>query len=233
METAQIIAEMKANLDLTRREPLKDLLFEAFKKTIVLGGIPAGTQLNEKQLSDALHISRTPIRSALNRLADAQVVERVPGTGVIVRGISIKDADEIYRIRCVLETLAATVASQRMSEEDFEGLRKLIERGERSNAEGDIDAVLENFNQFNEYIYNQAQMPRLRDIVIQLQVYSRYFRDVAIRPAERRELAFQEHWGIYLAMRFGDEAKIRKSIKAHLHKSLVFVTGAMRARGLS
>ena len=231
MGTDEIIQQLEQNLDLSKRAPLKDVLFEAFRNTIVLGNIPAGTQLNEKQISAALHISRTPIRAALDRLADAQVVERVAGTGVVVRGISTKDADEIYEIREALEVLSARKAARRMSEAELDDMRELIEHGEELNRAGDVSGVVENFNLFNDFIYDHARMPRLRDIVSQLQLYSRYFRDVALRLDERRDEAFREHWAIYDAMRARDEEAIGQAVTRHLMSSHDIVVEGMRARG--
>ena len=43
-----IIQAVKKNLDITQNKPLKISLYEAFRKTIILGEIPAGTRINEK-----------------------------------------------------------------------------------------------------------------------------------------------------------------------------------------
>ena len=91
-----IIQAVKKNLDITQNKPLKISLYEAFRKTIILGEIPAGTRINEKEFSTELNISRTPIRYALNELTKEHLVEHIPKIGVIVKGISIKDAHEIY-----------------------------------------------------------------------------------------------------------------------------------------
>ena len=114
-----IIQAVKKNLDITQNKPLKISLYEAFRKTIILGEIPAGTRINEKEFSTELNISRTPIRYALNELTKEHLVEHIPKIGVIVKGISIKDAHEIYEIRKSLDTLATINAMKLMSKEDF------------------------------------------------------------------------------------------------------------------
>ena len=60
MDTESVMLTLCEYLDLSKNAPLKDNLFDAFKKAIILGTVPAGTNINEKQLADALHISRTP-----------------------------------------------------------------------------------------------------------------------------------------------------------------------------
>ena len=128
MDTDSLMLTLCEFLDLSKNAPLKDVLLAAFRQAIALGRVPAGTAINEKQLAAALHISRTPIRAALDQLADERLVERKPGSGVIVRGITRRDADEVFEIRSVLEVLATTKAARNMSEEEFEELRAATPR---------------------------------------------------------------------------------------------------------
>lgn len=232
MDTESVMLTLCEYLDLSKNAPLKDNLFDAFKKAIILGTVPAGTNINEKQLADALHISRTPIRAALNQLADEQLVDRKPGVGVIVRGISIRDANELFEIRSVLEALATTKAAHNMSESDFDELRALLEEGQRANAADDTEAVIRNANAFNDYVYSHAHSPRLRDIINTLQVYTKFFRNVSLSPDARRNIALEEHWSIYLAMRFGPDKKVEQAVRAHLKNSHQFVISEMRTLGI-
>ena len=232
MDTEQLMLTLCEFLDLSKNAPIKDVLFDAFKQAITLGRVPAGTSINEKQLAQSLHISRTPIRAALDMLAADRLVDRKPGSGVIVRGISKRDAEEVFEIRVVLETLATTKAARNMTDEDFEELRELLERGQRLNANDDVEGVVDNWDDFNRFIFAKANSPRLQSIIEPLQAYTRYFRNVSARPEERRNQALEEHWGIYLAMRFGPEKKIEQVVRAHLRNSYSLVNGEMTNIGV-
>lgn len=215
------------NLDLSINKPLKFLVYEAFRKTIILGQIPAGERINEKEFSERMNISRTPIRFALQKLVDEDLVEHVPGTGIIVKGINTKDAYEIYAIRKSLDVLATITAMKKMTSKDFEDLRKLLEETEQLNDINEIEAVLLRFSAFNEFIYEKSQMLRLKSIVMKLQEYVIYFRDIAIHAKVRRDKALLEHWGIYQAMIQQNEPKIETLITNHLNDSLSFVIKEM------
>ncbi len=232
MDTEGLMLTLCEFLDLSKNAPLKDVLFTAFKQAIALGRIPAGTAINEKQLAQSLHISRTPIRAALDQLASERLVERKPGSGIIVRGISKRDADEVYEIRVVLEALATVKAARNMTEQDFEDLRALLEEGQRLNAADDVDGVVQNWDDFNRFIFSKADSPRLQSIIEPLQAYTRYFRNMSAKPEERRNQALEEHWGIYLAMRFGPEKKIEQVVRAHLNNSYNLVNGEMTTFGI-
>lgn len=225
-----IVESVQKNLDFNQNKTLKTLVYEAFKKTIILGDIPAGSRINEKEFADSLNISRTPIRYAMNQLVDEQLVQHVPHVGMVVKGISLSDAHEIYAIRKSLDTLATIQAMNHMNQQDFEDLKDLLSYGERLNQEDKIDEVLQNFSDFNTFIYEKSQMLRLKSIVSDLQAYLVYFRDIAIRSADRRTLALEEHWLIYRGMKTNDQQQIELITHEHLDRSLHFILKEMEQR---
>lgn len=91
-----------------------------------------------------------------------------------------------------------------MDSQDFEELEQLLEEGEYYNKTDQVDNLLQNFSDFNSFIYKKSQMLRLKAIVTDLQAYLVYFRDIAIRASARRSLALQEHWLIYRGMKNND-----------------------------
>lgn len=227
-----IVKAVANNLDLKQNKPLKELVLEAFRKTIILGEIPAGSRINEKKFAEELNVSRTPIRYAIQRLAAENLVESMPGASTIVKGITIKDAYEIYDIRKELDTLATRKAMARMNEDDFETLKNLLERTQAELGQVPDTTVVEYFSDFNQFIYQHCDMPHLVTIVFKLQAYLVYFRNIAITSRERRALALQEHWRIYQAMVNHDEVQINLIIREHLGQSLQFIIKEMRAHDL-
>ncbi len=222
-----MIETVRKNLDFSQNKPLKVLVYEAFRKTIILGEIPAGSRINEKEFSDTLNISRTPIRYALRQLVDEQLVEHVPKIGIVVKGISKKDAYEIFDIRKSLDTLATIKAMEKMEAEDFQELKELLEYGNQLNEEDRVDELLANFSDFNTFIYEKSQMLRLKSIVMELRSYLLYFRDISIRSSERRSVALAEHWLIYRGMKTNDRAQITMITHEHLDHSLQFILAEM------
>ena len=227
-----IFEAVKQNLDVSQNRSLKESVYQAFRKTIILGDIPAGVRINEMEFAEILNISRTPIRYALKKLTEENLVEHVPRIGMIVKGIRIKDANEIYDIRKALDTLATIKAMENMTPEDFVALEDLLNYGEQLNAEDKVDDVLKNFSDFNAFIYEKSKMLRLREIVTELQTYLVYFRDVAIRSSQRRNIALEEHWLILKGMKNNDIPLITMMVHDHLDRSLDFILAEMERRSL-
>lgn len=227
---SNIVEAVKKNLDLTQNKTLNVLIYEAFRKTIILGDIPAGTRINEKVFAEELNISRTPIRLAMKQLVNEKLVEHIPKAGIVVKGICIKDAYEIYDIRKSLDTLATIKAMNQMTEADFQELQTLLEQGEQYNEADEIELVLKNFSDFNAFIYEKSQMPRLKSIVLELQAYLVYFRDIAIRSTKRRDKALEEHWLIFRGMKTKNVEQITLITHEHLDRSLQFILAEMERR---
>jgi len=224
------VAIVKNNLDITQNKTLKVSLHEALKKTVVLGEIPAGARINEKELSDALNISRTPIRNAIKQLEDEKLVERVHGSGAMVRGISTDDAEEIYDIRKTLDTLATTKAAKKMDDENFAEMKALLNEAEDYYAKDEIDQLLASFRDFNQYIYEQSEMKRLASIVLELKEYLSYFRDMSIKSDIRSGPALEDHWKIYEGMKNKKWDELEAIIHKHLDDSLKFILNEMDRR---
>lgn len=227
-----MVKAIKANLNLSENRPIKELVYEAVRKTVILGDILSGERINEKNLAAGLNISRTPLRYAFTRLADEGLVVRKPGVGVIVKGMTLRDAREIFDIRKELDTLATCKAMERMSSAQYAALERLLQDTQRLDQTGEVDAVIQHFSDFNAFIYQASQMPLLESILTKLRAYLVYFRDISIRSKGRRDRAIREHWLIYRGMVNHDPEQIRMLIHEHLDYSLQFILNEMRARDL-
>lgn len=228
----EFVEIVKENLDITQFKTLKEALYEAFKKTIILGDIPTGGRINEKEISEKLNISRTPIRHALKRLEEEKLVERIYGSGVIVQGISKKDAREIYEIRKALDTLATITAAKKMSVNDFEELEALLTQSDKYFLNKDIDKLLNSFTNFNRFIYKKSEMKRLALITDELQEYLSYFRDMSIRSEIRSGPALDDHWIIFYTMKTKNWEDLETSVHKHLDDSLTFILKEMERRNI-
>ncbi|QJP17696.1 GntR family transcriptional regulator [Starkeya sp. ORNL1] len=105
-----------------------DRIFRDLEFEIVSGRLPMGTKLGEEVLAARFGVSRGPLREALRRLEGGGLVVRLPHLGVRVTTLSPSDLAEIYEIREVLEGLAARLAAERMSTEERENLKKLLQQ---------------------------------------------------------------------------------------------------------
>jgi DNA-binding GntR family transcriptional regulator len=79
---------------------------EYLRGKIIVGELSGGQRLNENQLALKLGISRPPMREAFRILEHEHVIMSVPRKGVYVNELKIRDCQEVYQMREMLECFA-------------------------------------------------------------------------------------------------------------------------------
>jgi GntR family transcriptional regulator of vanillate catabolism len=88
------------------------------REMLLRGDFQPGERLSELPLVARLGVSRTPIRLALDRLANEGLLEIFPTGGFVVRAFSLTDVYDAIEMRAVLEGAAARLAAERLEEPD-------------------------------------------------------------------------------------------------------------------
>ena len=101
-----------------RPRPLADRAYYAIRELIVSLDLRPGSVVNERELMERLELGRTPIREAVRRLAQEQLVEVFPRRGTFVTNVEIRDLASICDVRSALEAHAARIAAERANEAD-------------------------------------------------------------------------------------------------------------------
>ena len=111
--------ENLTKLNLDEYKPLRDVVFENLREAIVEGRLKPGQRLMEVQLAEQLGVSRTPVREAIRKLELEGLVVMLPRKGAYVANMSLKDLIDVLEIRASLEGLAASLAAERITDEDI------------------------------------------------------------------------------------------------------------------
>ena len=119
---------------------LPTLVQRELERMILAGDLPAGSKLNEATIADLLGVSRGPVREAFRALEESGLVRLEKNRGVFVRQIDVKEADEIYEVRAVLDEFVGRRVAQTAKESDIRELRSLVERMDKAAAKSDLDA---------------------------------------------------------------------------------------------
>lgn len=82
---------------------LKTLAYNTIRQKIVTCEFAPGTFLSEEILTEALHLSRTPVRDALSRLEQEGLVEIKAKKGIIIKPLSITEINMIFELRTIFE----------------------------------------------------------------------------------------------------------------------------------
>jgi DNA-binding GntR family transcriptional regulator len=106
-------------------ELLRSQVYADLKRDILHGLYKGGEQLAASELAIRYSISITPVRDALNALHQEGLVDILPRIGYFVSQISMKDIQDVFELRLILEGAAAEKAAQNISEEELQILEKI------------------------------------------------------------------------------------------------------------
>ncbi|RMH55446.1 MAG: FCD domain-containing protein [Deinococcus-Thermus bacterium] len=109
-----------------RPHSVREAAYAHLREAILGGLLPPGARILEAGLAQELGVSRTPVREALQRLAQEGLVELSPGRGARVRVLSLEEVREVYDLRALLEGEAAALAAQRARPTELEALGRLL-----------------------------------------------------------------------------------------------------------
>ncbi len=197
---------------------LADRVFEQLEGEILSGRYETGTVLTELALSQALGVSRTPVREAVRRLEqEGLLVES--GKGVRVVGVSKKDLEDIYEIRARIEGLAARRAAAYMQTAQLQKLQEVLDLQAFYTEKNDAAHIRNMDSAFHEAIYENCGSPVLRDMLSSLHRRVQRYRKESVTDAARAKCAAAEHRAILEAIASHDGALADRLSVQHIQNA--------------
>ena len=201
---------------------LSDLVYQYIVDAIVEIRFPPGSKINTKRLSEELGISRTPIRTALERLVEQKLVEQVGEKGFRVCQIDWKDCMALYDIREMIESNAAYIAANSITEAQLEQLRFSILAAKKARANSDILALFEANNRFHDVIVLSTGNNYLIDMYESLKTWIHRYQHSLIAAQKYdinidRQTSIDRHVVIYRAIKSRYSMVAKAEMKDYLH----------------
>jgi DNA-binding GntR family transcriptional regulator len=190
--------------------------YQEVKRIILERQIPPGGKLNEGDLAQALGISRTPIREAINRLEKEGLVKIVPQRGAYVVQFTEKDVFELFLIRENLEGLAAYLAATKMSDKDLAKLESFIEGFSEPFDEKEIRRYAREDFKFHQAIVQYSGAQRLISLVFTLHDYIHIFRLTTLGVSGRMKISIEEHRKLLAAFREKNPEEAERRMREHI-----------------
>ncbi|THF80362.1 GntR family transcriptional regulator [Cohnella fermenti] len=196
---------------------LRDRAYQRIKRSIVEGEWDGGTFLSEKWLSEKLQMSKTPIRSALDRLEMMGLVKLVPNQGFVIQEISLKRILDIYELRLSLETFAVSRLTGRMDRTFFDILDANLEKQADAVRRQDIIGYVELDRQFHEAIIAGMDNEEYAEAASRMQdKFLLAVRTTFYKNKERLWGSLDEHRQIRNALAGTDPALSERLVRSHI-----------------
>jgi len=192
----------------------------AIRHQIFSGALKPNQRVVESEIAAEMGISRGPVREALAELEKEGLIITSPRKGTYVKSFELKDIEEIYTLRALLEGFAVSLALDRLREQDLVYLKDLLDRiGEMAEKKDVIEVSRLNM-QFHRKIMELSDHKRLYDtwksLLAQTQMLSAMTTEYYTSLIDIRK----SHGNLLDALVTGDRGHIRKSFEDHILKSM-------------
>lgn len=194
---------------------LADIVFERLENDILGGKYAYGEVLTEARLCEAMGVSRTPVREAIRRLEQENIL-RESGKGMVVQGITADDIRDILDIRARIEGIAARRAAVNMTDEQKKVLVNAVDLQEFYVSKQDADHVQWQDHAFHEMIYAGCGSTTLQSTLVPLHRKAQKFRRASVEKITRAHESTAEHRRICDAILAGDADAAEAAMNDHL-----------------
>lgn len=215
------------------KKTIAGIVQERIRDAILTGGIPAGSRIDQARLAQDLNVSLVPVREALKRLEGEGFVQIIPRRGAFVTATSVKDMEELYFARGILEGQAAYHAAEKLTERDFKRLDDLVRTMEHNLQTHDYTAFNEANRAFHFTIYEANSNGYLMNMISSMWDLAERYRYRYLVLRDQSEIIQQEHGIILDACRRRDAAGLRDAIVTHMNRTFEGIRSHLATNVLS
>lgn len=198
-----------------------DFVFETIRENIISWNIKPGTKISEKEISEALGVSRTPVREAFIKLAKEGIVEVIPQKGTFISYIDLDHVEESRFIRKALEVAVVRLAANQISNQYLEKLRETLEKQKISVKNKDYEIFYELDEEFHRLIFLAVDKERTSDIINLTGTQYKQIRMLSYLEDVNWNKVIIHHENIYEALKAGDAEKAVQYTVEHLDKMVI------------
>jgi len=212
------------NIDNT---PLSEKIAETLRDYIMKGNLKPGERLTEPKLSAMLGISRTPIREALRLLENEGFIDIFPRRGAVVSDITAKDVDEIFVIKTKLESLAARLAVENISEADIKKMMDINEKMAKYSETKNVVNLIKLNAEFHNIFIEKSNNSRLIKFIESLNKQFKRVTAYSFTEAGRIKKVLEEHANIIDAFVKRDADRVEQLVDLHVKNGWQFIISRM------
>lgn len=201
------------------RSSMRDEVYHHLLGWIVEGVLKPGEKIVDKDLADHMGVSRTPVREALRRLEDKDLVESSANRWTRISEIPEDEPDMVYPIIRTLEKLALSLAMPRLRQKDYSRMKTANERFSAALTQGDTAAALRADGEFhNVYIEGSGNVLLIR-ILSDLKIRSRRLEMNYFTGMSQDTSSVEEHNALVDALAAGDTALAEQMVEKNWKKN--------------
>lgn len=203
-----------------RRSLARKEVYTTLQKWIVEGVYQPGEIMRDHDLAEALGVSRTPVREALQRLEDEGFVQTAANRWTRVAQINLDEAKNLYPIIWSLEALAISLAQGYLTAEHIATMGEANARLQQALATGQVVEASQADYDFHQVFIQQADNPDLIRMLKEVKMRLRWLEITYFKGFTQATTSLHEHEVILEALRAEEQKRAVQAVEANWQESL-------------
>ena len=192
---------------------------EKLRAALFAGIFQPGDRLIEADLCSRLGVSRSSLREALRTLEAEHLVTIVPNKGPSVSTVEWHDADDIYRVRALLEGEAAAQFAKRATAKEIRRMNAALRAFREADKMGNVVGRLSSTSDFYDVIMQGCGNRIIESVLQRLVARITFLRAKSMSQAGRAKYSAQEMKQILKAIESRDASGARSAASKHIENA--------------
>lgn len=199
---------------------------------IIQGVFQPGERIYEAKIAREFNVSRSPVREAVRALEKEGLLAIDDKSGITIYKPTMKDVEDIYQCRMVLESLAARLTTRLSANRELKEIEATLVQTKKhlKGEDGQKNETIIALNaKFHDLIVQFSQNKRLQKQINDLRSLTYYFRVLNFQGENRKWVILSEHQEVFEAIKERDEEKAGLVMTVHINNDLHHLRNILQA----
>ncbi|MHC1762389.1 MAG: GntR family transcriptional regulator [Negativicutes bacterium] len=219
---------VEAIMNRSPQESSREYVYRLIRSNIMDLKYAPGSTISENEIAEQLNISRTPIREAIIRLVQENLIDVFPQRGTYVSLIDIRHVEESKFIRETLERRVMRLACVEFQEADLFQLQKFLVLQELCIQEKQFFQFYEHDSNLHGAIFAGCNKARTWEMIQQMNTHYNRVRILGISHAYELPELLAEHQAMVAAIKNQNPVAGKRALDSHLNKVRMDLTKMMK-----
>ena len=213
--------ESQVKLDKTFIDPkysVTENVYGVLKRNIIKANLVPGQRISEKEISELLDVSRTPVRESFLLLSNQGLLEILPQRGTFISKISLKEVSDGLFIRKSLELSVMDEAVNVLTDDDLNDIEDILTEQKKSINNRDLKKFVDLDDQFHKMIFFRSKKEKVWELICTANIQYDRVRVLTLFDTKKMEILHKEHSVIFNGLKNRNIGLLKKSILKHLGK---------------
>lgn len=221
MEAQSSVHHLRAPFAAAVSQPgnsVADAAYWTLRRAIVMMILPPGRRLSEKEIGDWLEISRQPVREALLRLREINLIDVRAKSGSFVSRISVAAVQSARFVRAAVETAVVRRAAEGIAAPDAASIDDLLARQQEAARTRDAELFFKLDEEFHRTLAQAAGCAPAWKTIHEMRVQMDRVRYLSLPAATPLERLITQHWAVRDAIHARDAKQAMAAMETHLRE---------------